>query len=86
MGEGGRGSFGCDGSTNANSEGNSSCWLDDVSEDSEVKDVSEEESLSKSVIVERVIVSVLERGTKRPWTLGCVFQASVTKWCVVGVK
>jgi hypothetical protein len=79
LGRVGKGSFGCDGSINVNSAGNSSCWLDSVTDDSEANDASDEESSSDGMTVDGVMVSVLGRVTKRPPTLGCVIQARVTR-------
>lgn len=51
--------------------------LDGDNEDSDVGDEDSVESCGV-VIVDRVMVFVRGRATKRPWTLGCALQASVT--------
>ena len=56
-----------------------------MSDDSEVNEESDAESLSDVKVDDRVTVSVLGRVAKRPPILGCVLQASVTRWCVFEV-
>jgi hypothetical protein len=53
-----------------------------VSEDTEVGDELNDSDLSlcTSMLVSWVMVSVLGRVTKRPYALGCVFQASVEEF------
>ena len=46
-------------------------------DDSELGDEGKEESISIDVVFVRVTVSTLRHEVKRPWALGCDFQASV---------
>jgi len=74
LGEGGRGR--CD-STGSAVSSKVLCPLDRESEDSDVGDVEAGELSFGVVIVDKVMVFVLGRGAKRPWSLGWSLHASV---------